>query len=55
MRVYEKDTDLKIPKWYLMLPQKTLNRVSDIGIALARRTAKRKIVRTNKRNIKFNI
>ena len=53
MRVFEKDTELKIPKWYYKLSQKTLNRVSDIGIALSRKLSRKKIDRTNKRDIKF--
>lgn len=53
MRVYEKDTELKIPNWYLKLPQKILNRVSDIGIILSRKMSRKKIKITNKRNIKF--
>ncbi len=35
MRVYEKDTELKIPKWYLRLPQCMINIISDICIALS--------------------
>lgn len=42
MRVFEKDTELKIPKWYYKLSQKTLNRVSDIGIALSRKLSRKK-------------
>ena len=53
MRGYENDTDLKIPKWYYRLSQKTLNRMSDIGIALSHKLSRKKIDRTNKRNIKF--
>lgn len=53
MRVYEKDTELKIPAWYFKLSKKTLNRVSDIGIVLSRKMSRKKIDRTNKRNIKF--
>lgn len=54
MRVYEDDTDKKIPAWYLKLPQKTLNRISDISIMLSHLlTRKRDIKRTNKRNITF--
>ena len=36
MRTYEKDTEIKIPNWYLKLPQKTINRISDIGLAINR-------------------
>lgn len=32
MRTYENDTDIKIPNWYLRLPQKVLNTISDIGL-----------------------
>ena len=54
MSVYEKDTEIKIPKWYLKLPQKTLNRISDISIMLSHLfTRKHDIKRTNKRNITF--
>ncbi|MGN0142551.1 MAG: hypothetical protein ACI4AD_10010 [Roseburia sp.] len=54
MSVYEKDTQIKIPDWYLKLPQKMLDRVSDIGIALSHlMTRKKPMKRTNKRNIKF--
>ena len=35
MRVQEKDTELKIPSWYLKLPQGVLNVISDICIALS--------------------
>lgn len=34
MRLYEKDTEIKIPNWYLKLPQRTINRISDIGLTL---------------------
>lgn len=53
MRVFEKDTEFKIPNWYFKIPQKALNRVSDIGIMLSRKMSKKKVNRTNKRNIKF--
>lgn len=36
MRSYEKDTEIKIPNWYLKLPQRTINRISDIGLTLNR-------------------
>ena len=55
MRVYENDTEMKIPAWYFKLPQKTLNRISDLGIILSRKMSRKKIDRTNKRNIKFNL
>lgn len=35
MRMYEKDTELKIPKWYLKLPQGVINRISDICVSLS--------------------
>ena len=55
MRVYEKDTELKIPAWYFKISQKTLNRISDIGILLSSKMTRKKVNRTNKRNIKFNL
>ena len=49
MRAYEKDTGVKIPAWYLKLPQKVLDFISDVGIILNRLlTRRRKINRTNK-------
>lgn len=54
MRVYEKDTEIKIPNWYLKLPQKILNCVSDAGIVLSHLlTRNKRIKQKNKRNIKF--
>lgn len=54
MKAYEKDTGVKIPAWYLKLPQKVLDFVSDMGIILNRLlTRRKKINRTNKRNLKF--
>ena len=54
MRAYEKDTGVRIPAWYLKLPQRILDFISDMGIVLNRVfTKRRKIKRTNKRNIKF--
>lgn len=56
VKAYENDTEVKIPDWYLKLPQKLINRISDIGIVLNNvLTRKKKIDRTNKRNIKFHI
>ena len=55
MRVHENDTEMKIPAWYFKLSQKTLNRLSDMGIILSRIMSRKKIDRTNKRNIKFNL
>lgn len=34
MRIQENDTDIKIPNWYLKLPQKVLDFISDAGIFL---------------------
>ena len=58
MRTYEKDTEIKIPNWYLKLPQKTINRVSDVCLALNRllpqpRRKKSANKTTNKRNVTF--
>lgn len=56
MGTYENDTEVKIPNWYLKLPQKLINKISDIGIILNNiLMRKKKIDRTNKRNIKFNL
>lgn len=57
MRTYEKDTEIKIPNWYLKLPQKIINRISDIGLTInrllpqPRKKSTKKI--TNKRNVTF--
>ena len=54
MRIYENDRDIKIPKWYLKLPQKVLNRISDMGIAISHLlTRKYDIKQENKNHIKF--
>ena len=57
MRAYEKDTEIKIPNWYLKLPQKTINRISDIGLAINRllpqSRKKRTKNTTGKRNVTF--
>ena len=54
MRAYEKDTGVKIPAWYLKLPQRVIDFISDMGIILNRLlTRRREIKRTNKRNVKF--
>ena len=56
MRTYENDTEVKFSDWYLKLPQKMINKISDIGIVLnSILMRKKKIDRTNKRNIKFKI
>lgn len=57
MRTYEKDTEIRIPNWYLKLPQKTLNFISNMGLAINRllpQSRKRKTKRTKgKRNVTF--
>lgn len=54
MRVHEKDTELKIPSWYLKLPQGALNVISDMCIALSHLLSRKKKVKsTNTRNVKF--
>lgn len=54
MRTYEDDREIKIPNWYIKLPQCVLNFVSDAGLILNRMlTRRKKIDRTNKRNITF--
>lgn len=52
MRVHEKDTELKIPKWYLKLPQNIINRVSDICIELSHFFTRKK-ERSNSSKVKF--
>lgn len=54
MRVQEKDTELKIPNWYLKLPQGLLNVISDVCIALSHLLSRKKKEKsTNTRNVKF--
>lgn len=57
MRTYEKDTEVKIPNWYLKLPQKTINRISDIGLAINRLLPKphrkKPKSKTTRRNVTF--
>ena len=53
MRVYENDNELKIPKWYLKLPMFILQWIGDMGIVLSAALSRKRISRTNKRNIKF--
>lgn len=54
MRVHEKDTELKIPNWYLKLPQNVINRISDMCIMLSHLLTRRKEKKnTNCRSIKF--
>ncbi len=57
MRVYEKDTDIKVPNWYYKLPLKTVDRISDIGLTLNRLIPcprnKRKKQNISKRKVTF--
>ena len=54
MRVHEKDTELKIPGWYLKLPQRVLNVISDMCITLSHLLSRKKKVKSaNTRNVKF--
>lgn len=53
MRTYEKDTDVKIPSWYLRLPQKTLNRISDTGLTINRLLSRPRKKNATKRDVKF--
>ena len=58
MRIsYENDTEIKIPKWYLKLSQKTINRIRNAGLVIQRGiySNKRKTSTLNKasKNIKF--
>jgi len=57
MRVYENDTDIKIPNWYLKLPQWLLNVISDFGLWINRvfvRPRKESKKKTNNgRNVTF--
>ena len=54
MRVYEKDTELKIPNWYLKLPQRLINHISDMCIALSHVfSRKKKEKSTNTKNVNF--
>ena len=34
MRFAEDDRDIKIPDWYMRLPQGVINKISDIGIVV---------------------
>lgn len=51
MRVHEKDTELKIPGWYLKLPQSVINRISDICVEISHFFNRKKI--RNNCNTKF--
>lgn len=54
MRVQEKDIELKIPNWYLKLPQSVINHISDMCIALSHLLTRRKERKnTNCRSVKF--
>ena len=57
MRVYENDTDIKIPNLYLKLPQWLLNGISDLGLWINRvfvRPSKGSKKKTNNgRNVTF--
>ena len=57
MRVHEKDTKVKIPNWYLKLPQKTLDKLSDFGLYINRilpcSKKKRSKESSEKRNVEF--
>lgn len=54
MRVHEKDTELKIPNWYLKLPQNVINRISDMCITLSHLLTRRKEKKNiNCRSVKF--
>ena len=54
MRIYENDKEIKIPKWYLKLPQKVVNRMSNLAIRFSHLvTKKQEVNRKNKNNIKF--
>lgn len=50
MNAYEKDTGVKIPNWYLKLPQNVLNRISDIGITLNQFINRKKNIKREKLN-----
>ena len=54
MRTYEKDTELKIPSWYLKLPQSVLNRISDMCIAISHILPQKKVKKSsNTKKVKF--
>ena len=54
MRVHEKDTELKIPNWYLKLPQSIINCISDLCIVLSHLLTKRKVRKdTDCKGVKF--
>ena len=55
MRTYEKDTEIKIPNWYLKLPQKTINRIIDIGLAINRLLPQMRKKSTKKTTAKRNV
>ena len=51
MRVHEKDTELKIPTWYLKLPQGVINFISDMCVAISHFLNRKKS--RNNSNTKF--
>lgn len=54
MRAHEKDTELKIPNWYLKLPQNVINRISDMCVAISHFLNRKKTRHnTNNSNTKF--
>lgn len=53
MRVHEKDTELKIPNWYLKLPQSIINRISDICFTLSRLSIRKKKRNNTNSSVKF--
>lgn len=53
MKAYEKDTGMKIPNWYLKLPQKLLNRISDTGLALNRLLSRPRKRNTPNKKVNF--
>ena len=55
MRTYEKDTEVKIPKWYLKLPQKTINRISDVCVAINRMLPQPRKKHTKETSSKRNV
>ena len=53
MRVHEKDTELKIPNWYLKLPQSIINHISDICFTLSRLSIRKKKRNNTNSSVKF--
>ena len=50
MSVYDYDTEIRIPNWYLKLPQKLLNAISDLGLWVNRVFVRPKRGRRKKNN-----